>query len=53
MGRYMYDHVVSGGALASIHPVLTWLTGAKVEHIAVYDMTGILGAMVFLRYVLI
>lgn len=43
----MYGHVISGGALASMHPASTWLTGAKVENIAVYDMTGILGAMVF------
>ena len=53
MGRYMYDRVMSGCALASIHPAPTWSMGVKVEHIAVHDMTRVLGAMVFLQYVLI
>ena len=31
----------------------TWLRGAKVEHVTVYDLTWDLGEPVFLLYVLI
>ena len=47
----MYGHVMSGGAFTSIHLARTWSAGAKVEHIAVHDLIGVLGAMVFLRCV--
>jgi hypothetical protein len=53
MGRYVYDRVMSGCALASIHPAPTWSTGVEFELIAVYGMTRVLGAIVSLRYVLI